>query len=211
MRVSKVADIVEGNVVPTVKDQAFLEVAAILSNVAEVVDPHPDFNWELGVTLGKDSAARSVRVPLHAGISHHDSLTAPVLLGGGRLVYFRNRLFRCERPPVTPSEHEEVLLRVKKAVYDEENEVAQLRAAVANCEAASEFAQLGTRREPISDEVKMVVWARDGGACVRCGSKQNLHFDHVIPVAKGGGNIANNIQVLCQICNLRKSDKIAAP
>jgi hypothetical protein len=146
---------------------------------------------------------------MHTVISNRDSLAAPMLLADGRLVYFRNRLFRPERPPVTPAEHEEIVLRVKKTVYDEDNEVAALRAAVANCEAAAEFAQSGTRRESIPDDVKVVVWARDGGSCVRCGSKQNLHFDHVIPVAKGGGNLAANIQVLCQTCNLRKSDKIA--
>jgi hypothetical protein len=39
-----------------------------------------------------------------------------------------------------------------------------------------EFQRTGARREPISDDVKMLVWSRDGGACVRCGSRENLHF-----------------------------------
>lgn len=83
-----------------------------------------------------------------------------------------------------------------------------MRAAVANLEAANEFQRSGPKRDPIPDHVKLVVWARDGGACVHCGSRQELHFDHVIPVAKGGGNSVENIQILCQACNLRKSDKI---
>jgi 5-methylcytosine-specific restriction endonuclease McrA len=100
---------------------------------------------------------------------------------------------------------------VKKAVYDEEAELSSLRAAVANLEAAIEFEKSGPRRDPIREDVKLLVWARDGGCCVRCGSKQELHFDHVIPVAKGGGSSEANIQILCQMCNLKKSDRIAIP
>jgi len=82
---------------------------------------------------------------------------------------------------------------------------------VANLEAAIEYTKSGPRRDPIPEDVKLLVWTRDGGACVRCGSKKELHFDHVIPVAKGGGNFEANIQILCQPCNLKKADKIAAP
>ena len=43
---------------------------------------------------------------------------------------------------------------------------------------------------------------------MRCGSKDKLHFDHIIPVSKGGSNTEANIQILCGACNLKKSDKI---
>ena len=116
-----------------------------------------------------------------------------------------------ERPAVRDSERAEIVLRVKKAIYDEEAELSSLRAAVANLEAAIEFGKSGPKRDPIPEDVKLVVWARDGGCCVRCGSKQELHFDHIIPIAKGGGNSEANIQILCQACNLKKSDRIAMP
>ncbi len=116
-----------------------------------------------------------------------------------------------ERPVKRDSERAEVTLRIKKAVYDEESELTNLRAAVANMEAASEFQKSGPRRDPIPEEVKLLVWTRDGGCCVRCGSTRELHFDHIIPLAKGGGNSDMNIQILCQTCNLKKSDKIAMP
>jgi hypothetical protein len=64
-------------------------------------------------------------------------------------------------------------------------------------EAAIEFQKSGRKRDPIPEDVKLIVWARDGGACTRCGSKQDLHFDHIIPFAKGGGNSEANIQILC--------------
>ncbi len=114
-----------------------------------------------------------------------------------------------EREIVSDQDHEEVILRIKKITYDEDTELVALRSAVANIEAAIEFERSGPRREPISDDVKLVVWSRDGGACARCGSKEKMHFDHIIPVVKGGGNGENNIQLLCQSCNLKKSDRIA--
>jgi hypothetical protein len=60
------------------------------------------------------------------------------------------------------------------------------------------------RRELIPDEVKVFVWNRDGGRCVRCGSQERLEFDHVIPLALGGSNTARNLQVLCEGCNRAK-------
>lgn len=61
----------------------------------------------------------------------------------------------------------------------------------------------------IPSSVKTLVWVRDKGRCVKCGSDKNLHYDHIIPFSKGGSSKdANNIQLLCQTCNLRKHDKI---
>lgn len=63
-------------------------------------------------------------------------------------------------------------------------------------------------REVIPDDVKMFVWQRDGGRCVRCGSQQNLELDHIIPVSKGGSNTARNIQLLCEKCNRAKGSNL---
>ena len=61
----------------------------------------------------------------------------------------------------------------------------------------------------IPASVKLEVWNRDKGRCVMCGSKENLHFDHVIPYSKGGSSlVAENIQLLCARHNLAKRDKI---
>ena len=61
----------------------------------------------------------------------------------------------------------------------------------------------------IPTAVKLEVWRRDKGRCVKCGSQDNLHFDHIIPYSKGGASlVAENIQILCARHNLRKRDKI---
>lgn len=56
--------------------------------------------------------------------------------------------------------------------------------------------------------VKNVVWERDGGRCVKCGSTVGLQWDHDIPFSKGGANTIENIQILCAKCNIEKRDKI---
>ncbi|MBR9853880.1 MAG: hypothetical protein GYB37_04775 [Algicola sp.] len=63
-------------------------------------------------------------------------------------------------------------------------------------------------RTPIPSHVKQAVWKRDKQCCVSCGSQENLEFDHNIPVSKGGSNSINNIQLLCQNCNRKKSNRI---
>ena len=60
----------------------------------------------------------------------------------------------------------------------------------------------------IPSEVKRIVWTRDHGRCVICGSNRRIHYDHDIPFSKGGSNTVDNIRILCDKCNLRKSDKI---
>ncbi len=65
------------------------------------------------------------------------------------------------------------------------------------------------RRRIIPTAVKLEVWKRDGGKCIQCGAKDELHFDHIIPFSKGGTSLgAANVQLLCARHNLEKSDKI---
>jgi len=63
-------------------------------------------------------------------------------------------------------------------------------------------------RQLVSDDVKTFVWQRDGGHCVKCGSQENLEYDHIISISKGGSNTARNIQLLCKKCNRSKSSNI---
>jgi len=64
------------------------------------------------------------------------------------------------------------------------------------------------QRPPIPREVADAVFKRDGGRCVYCGATENLQFDHIIPFSKGGATTIENLQLLCQKCNLEKSNKI---
>jgi len=61
----------------------------------------------------------------------------------------------------------------------------------------------------IPPQVKLEVWKRDKGKCVKCVSTNNLHFDHIIPFSKGGSSlVADNIQLLCARHNISKGNRI---
>jgi len=63
-------------------------------------------------------------------------------------------------------------------------------------------------RKGIAEEVRIFVWRRDQGVCVVCGSNESLEFDHIIPHSKGGSDSERNIQLLCEVCNRKKSANI---
>lgn len=41
-------------------------------------------------------------------------------------------------------------------------------------------------------------------SCVYCGRKEDLVFDHIVSLYKGGTNNIENVQVLCSKCNMEK-------
>lgn len=74
----------------------------------------------------------------------------------------------------------------------------------------SEFSEIKdthhTRR--INTTVRQKVWFRDGGKCVKCSSRKNLQFDHIIPYSLGGSSAEENIELLCSKCNAEKKNII---
>lgn len=98
--------------------------------------------------------------------------------------------------------HDEDVLLIKRYVLRRERSIAKIRREV---EALENFGGTGTSaREPIPENVRLFVWQRDNGQCVRCGSRERLEFDHIIPVVAGGSNTERNIQLLCESCNRSK-------
>lgn len=65
------------------------------------------------------------------------------------------------------------------------------------------------RRDPIPREVRRAVWERDAGACRVCGSRFDIQYDHIIPVALGGATTVENLQILCAACNQAKGAALA--
>jgi hypothetical protein len=63
-------------------------------------------------------------------------------------------------------------------------------------------------RQGIPEEVRIAVWRRDGGACAKCGSREKLEYDHIVPVSRGGSDTVRNIELLCEACNRSKSNHI---
>lgn len=67
-------------------------------------------------------------------------------------------------------------------------------------------------RNKLTSSLRLEVKRRDNYTCRYCGKKMfdgvGLQIDHIIPIAKGGKTELGNLQVLCSVCNRRKSDKI---
>ena len=63
---------------------------------------------------------------------------------------------------------------------------------------------------PPSPSVKERLYKEQKGRCNACGEDfkpWNLEIDHIIPVAKGGGDYYENYQLLCGSCNRIKGDR----
>jgi hypothetical protein len=62
----------------------------------------------------------------------------------------------------------------------------------------------------INWRLRALVLMRDGAKCRLCGAVPSdgirLHVDHVKPWSKGGETVPENLQILCQTCNIGKSD-----
>jgi hypothetical protein len=104
----------------------------------------------------------------------------------------------------TQCTEDEIRLLFLEAVDSERRKFERLKRRFSGIAAGS----IKNNREQISEEVRIYVWRRDEGKCVRCGNKEKLEFDHIIPVNKGGSNTERNIQLLCENCNRTKSDKV---
>lgn len=63
-------------------------------------------------------------------------------------------------------------------------------------------------RPRIPENVRIEVWRRDGGKCARCGGREKLEYDHIVPISKGGSNTVRNIELLCEKHNRSKSNNV---
>lgn len=62
----------------------------------------------------------------------------------------------------------------------------------------------------LNDSIKKKVFERDGCFCSVCGSQKRLCIDHIMPVSRGGFTKLENLQVLCEKCNLQKGNMTMA-
>lgn len=59
------------------------------------------------------------------------------------------------------------------------------------------------------ERTKAAIYEKQGGRCAICGKSyeiEEMHADHKIAWSKGGKTIAENCQILCAECNLKKSN-----
>ena len=117
---------------------------------------------------------------------------------------YRSKLCRIESGE-PPDKVRDALL-VKHYVLRQERYYEKVRREVEALENMEKLERVS--REPIPDSVRLFVWQRDRGQCVKCGGREKLEFDHIIPVVSGGSNTERNIQLLCEGCNRSKGASI---
>ena len=78
-------------------------------------------------------------------------------------------------------------------------------------QSGAETARRTTGRDP-SLRLRWHVLQRDRFSCCACGASPaltpgiELHVDHKVPWSKGGETVLENLQALCSVCNLGKSN-----
>lgn len=109
---------------------------------------------------------------------------------------------------------------VRRARYAETREAQKTRRAewkARNPEAYREYARMGqhrrrARKAALPSTLTHAEWEQIldlyGHRCLCCGTTGQITMDHVVPISKGGGHVADNVQPLCGPCNSSKHAKI---
>lgn len=93
-----------------------------------------------------------------------------------------------------------------------EETIAELIKALESKLTATAFAK--EQRTLMTKKLREFIKSRDNFTCCNCGNSVYiepnllLEIDHIIPVAKGGRTVEDNLQTLCWKCNRAKSDKM---
>lgn len=93
-----------------------------------------------------------------------------------------------------------------------EDNIIKLIKMLENKLTASAFAR--EQRALMTKKLRESIKRRDNFTCCNCGNSTHtepnllLEIDHIVPVAKGGCTVEENLQTLCWKCNRAKSDKI---
>lgn len=122
-------------------------------------------------------------------------------VGDSRYCVYKGIVYKFDRAGYS---EEEMLLQIMDLEDDERRKFERLKHKFSQAEKIEKQGN----RETIPEEVRIAVWRRDSGKCSNCGSRENLEYDHIIPVSRGGNNTVRNIELLCEKCNRSKSDEI---
>ncbi|MCB1102536.1 MAG: HNH endonuclease, partial [Kiritimatiellae bacterium] len=167
-------------------------------------------DWKSRLEFLIDLRNRAIRSPVFLG-SHNDvpseilrdELLHPSPLDGRP--WFSYVLYHdCLYEVSGPYTEQEFVLLVLEEFDRERKRFEKLHALYVEPDNADPVIQ----HERIPEKVRIYVWRRDGGKCARCGGRERLEYDHIVPRSRGGSNTARNVELLCESCNRNKSDRI---
>jgi 5-methylcytosine-specific restriction endonuclease McrA len=110
--------------------------------------------------------------------------------------------------------------RFKKRIYFQKNKKArsEYRKRYKDTEKGRLVIRLNNikrskRIEQVSDgtvvyKLVLLIKENQNNKCVFCNTiLEKYHIDHILPLSRGGLHTIGNIQILCESCNLRKSNR----
>ena len=63
-------------------------------------------------------------------------------------------------------------------------------------------------RKTISESLRAEILKKYNYRCAVCESDKKLQIDHIIPWSMGGLTTRDNLQILCQVCNIKKGNSL---
>jgi len=118
-------------------------------------------------------------------------------------------LFQAEIDEFNPEEYPD---RIPEEINETECTVfGHICPVIFIAEDFTETAEPRRRGRYIPFQVKMRVVRRDNYTCQVCGKHlldNEVEFDHIIPLSKGGSSEEHNIRLTCFDCNRNKSDQV---
>ncbi|OGT35282.1 MAG: hypothetical protein A3F11_10150 [Gammaproteobacteria bacterium RIFCSPHIGHO2_12_FULL_37_14] len=212
IKIDLIARIIERKIIPE-KNCYAGNFSVFLTNAKRVSNPAPEACFTIGIEVGGTRPKRVVFLDLEPTIDVSDyqkSFITPIRLFQDNLCfwYYKEKIYQTSRDEFLPNEIDEVILRIKLHDIEESQEIHALRRKISNLITVIENKSTPNNRKRIPDDVQIAVFSRDNGQCVKCSAQSELHFDHLIPVSKGGSDTVENIQILCRACNQRKSNNI---
>lgn len=161
-----------------------------------------EWDWKADAQLVQavDNRIQRLRAGLESGLfDHRQPLDA-----------FRRTMFERDVAGFDPAKYPE---SIPDVVADTQCNVFGHICPVVYCgESITETSEVRRRGRYISFAVKMRVVRRDNHTCQQCGKHlrdDEVEFDHIIPVAKGGSTEEHNLRLTCFDCNRGKSDKVS--
>lgn len=118
------------------------------------------------------------------------------------------RILNAERPE---EEQDQRLIRYSNATRGDSLEYLEYRQKVLREFILEEmpYLELKDPTRTFTPDQRAVIYRRGKGICAVCAvavSEERFEADHIKPWSKGGRTVIENGQVLCALCNQRKSD-----
>ena len=193
------------------------EMSSILTNFDQEIDANA-IPFTLDIMIGVGPAARIVvfdcKFPFIKKISEADEVQNVLqtiqklstngeikqIQNDGLLWFFKGKLIWANRPARNKHDYDLVCLRIEEHVYSENDEILRLKKRVSRIRRIIDKDFQKIKRRQIDDDILAFVPQRDKNCC-RCGAEEELQFDHILPVSKGGNDEPENLRILCMTCN----------